>query len=129
MSAVPNTSRRNMASKTLEKCPTCAVTFTASPARINGKGSWMKVCPNGHASSLNKLAKVRGSITHEKRAEARKRVGAFGMDLDDGARCALAAMVAGYDQLISTTPERSHPVIEGAFGRSVDMARLILGAV
>ena len=42
---------------------------------------------------------------------------------------ALTAMVAGYDRLLGTTPKAIHPLIEGAFGKSVTLARAVLEAV
>lgn len=42
---------------------------------------------------------------------------------------ALTAMVAGYDRLLATTPKAIHPLIEGAFGKSVTLARQVLEAV
>lgn len=39
---------------------------------------------------------------------------------------ALVAMVAGFDRLLVTTPAASHPVIYGAFGKSVELARAVL---
>lgn len=44
-------------------------------------------------------------------------------------RLALAAMLGGYERLLATTPERSRPVIDGAFGKSPEVCRQILEAV
>lgn len=42
---------------------------------------------------------------------------------------ALAAMLGGYDRLVATTPEVSRGIVEGAFGKTVVVARAILEAV
>ena len=44
-------------------------------------------------------------------------------------RRSLAAMLGGYERLLATTPERSRPVIAGAFGKSPEVCKQILEAV
>jgi hypothetical protein len=55
---------------------------------------------------------------------------AVGVTTDiDAMRLALAAMLGGYERLLATTPERSRPVIDGAFGKSAVVAKQILESV
>lgn len=58
------------------------------------------------------------------------RARAYGIAGDvESMQLALAAMIGGYDRLLATTPESSHAVITGAFGKSAEVARQILERV
>jgi hypothetical protein len=59
-----------------------------------------------------------------------KRARAYGIAGDvEALQLGLAAMIGGYDRLLATTPESSHAIITGAFGKSPEVARQILERV
>lgn len=114
----------------VETCPTCKVEFTGAMQRKNGQGSWKKVCPAGHWHTLNELARSRNSERQGLRASMLAKTGSVGIRTDiEAMRLALAAMLGGYERLLATTPERSWSVIDGAFGKSPEVAKQILEAV
>lgn len=114
----------------VETGPTCGVTFTGSPRQRNGQGSWKKECPAGHWHTLHELARTRNADQQAARHVVMTKTKDVGIRTDiDAMRLALAAMLGGYERLLATTPERSRPVIDGAFGKSPDVCRQILEAV
>lgn len=114
----------------VETCPTCRVEFIGSPQQRNGQGSWRKVCPAGHWHTLNELSRTRNAERQDVRDDLLARTGSVGIKTDiEAMRLALAAMLGGYERLLATTPERSRPVIAGAFGKSPEVAKQILEAV
>lgn len=114
----------------VETCPTCGVTFTGSPRQRNGHGSWKKECPAGHWHTLHELARTRNADQQAARHVVMTKTKDVGIRTDiDAMRLALAAMLGGYERLLATTPERSRPVIAGAFGKSPEVCRQILEAV
>ena len=115
---------------TVETCPTCRVEFTGSPKQRNGQGSWRKECPAGHWHTLHELARTRNADQQAARHVVMTKTKDVGIRTDiDAMRLALAAMLGGYERLLATTPERSRPVIDGAFGKSPEVCRQILEAV
>lgn len=114
----------------VETCPTCRVEFLGSPQQRGGQGSWRKVCPAGHWHTLNELSKTRNSERQELRTALLAKTKEVGIRTDiDAMRLALAAMLGGYERLLATVPERSRPVIAGAFGKSPEVCKQILEAV
>ena len=114
----------------VEMCPTCGVTFTGSPRKRNGQGSLKKECPAGHWHTLHELARTRNADQQAARHVVMTKTKDVGIRTDiDAMRLALAAMLGGYERLLATTPERSRPVIAGAFGKSPEVCRQILEAV
>jgi len=114
----------------VETCPTCGITFTGSPRQRNGQGSWKKECPAGHWHTLHELARTRNADQQAARHVVMAKTKEVGIRTDiDAMRLALAAMLGGYERLLATTPERSRPVIDGAFGKSPEVCRKILEAV
>ena len=114
----------------VETCPTCRVEFIGSPQLRNGQGSWRKACPAGHWHTLNELSRTRNAASQGVRDDLLARTGSVGIKTDiEAMRLALAAMLGGYQRLLATTPERSRAVIEGAFGKSAEVAKQILEAV
>jgi len=114
----------------VETCPTCRVEFIGSPQQRGGQGSWRKVCPAGHWHTLTALTRTRNAEAQEARESLMSKTREVGIRTDiDAMRLALAAMLGGYERLLATTPERSRPVIAGAFGKSPEVCRQILEAV
>lgn len=114
----------------VETCPTCGVCFTGSPQQRDGQGSWKKVCPEGHWHTLHELARTRNADKQEMRSAVMAKTRNVGIRTDiDAMRLALGAMLGGYERLLATTPEKSRPVIAGAFGKSAEIAKQILEAV
>jgi hypothetical protein len=111
----------------VETCPTCGITFTGSPWQRNGQGSWKKECPAGHWHTLHELARTRNADQQAARHVVMAKTKEVGIRTDiDAMRLALAAMLGGYERLLATTPERSRPVIAGAFGKSPEVCKQIL---
>lgn len=111
----------------VETCPTCRVEFIGSPQQRNGQGSWRKVCPAGHWHTLHELARTRNADQQAARHVVMAKTKEVGIRTDiDAMRLALAAMLGGYERLLATTPERSRPVIAGAFGKSPEVCKQIL---
>jgi hypothetical protein len=114
----------------VETCPTCGVTFTGSPRQRNGQGSWKKECPAGHWHTLHELARTRNADQQAARHVVMAKTKEVGIRTDiDAMRLALASMLGGYERLLATTPERSRPVIAGAFGKSPEVCKQILESV
>ena len=115
---------------TVETCPTCRVEFTGSPKQRNGQGSWRKECPAGHWHTFTELARTRNAERQATRNAVMSMTKEVGIRTDiDAMRLALAAMLGGYERLLATVPERSRPVIAGAFGKSPEVCKQILEAV
>lgn len=114
----------------VETCPTCGIEFIGGIHKVNGNGPWRKECPAGHSHTQVELARTRNAKRQASRHAMTGKLDAVRIKDDEEALClALAAMIGGYDRLLITTPTQSHTIIEGAFGKSIVIAREILAAI